>query len=142
MEIPDCEPPSTRKGIARWTNSVSHSKWECKYQVVYVPKCNTKTVYAEPRRHPSEAFRRVGAQGESRTEATPTAALSGSKPKAPGFAGDTYCRRPPTWPVRGAGVEFIDENNRPHRVSFRKRWPFWDLQWRDFTVTSLRGLGL
>jgi REP element-mobilizing transposase RayT len=25
--------------------SLSHSKWECKYHVVFVPKCRRKTLY-------------------------------------------------------------------------------------------------
>jgi REP element-mobilizing transposase RayT len=27
--------------------SLSHSKWECKYHVVFIPKCRRKTLYAE-----------------------------------------------------------------------------------------------
>jgi putative transposase len=30
--------------------SLSHSKWECKYYVVFIPKCRRKTLYAELRR--------------------------------------------------------------------------------------------
>jgi putative transposase len=25
--------------------SLSHSKWECKYHVVFIPKCRKKTLY-------------------------------------------------------------------------------------------------
>ena len=25
--------------------SLSHSKWECKYHVVFIPKCRRKTLY-------------------------------------------------------------------------------------------------
>src|SRR6266581_1105215 len=31
--------------------SLSHTKWECKYQVVFIPKCRRKTLYEELRRH-------------------------------------------------------------------------------------------
>ena len=31
--------------------SLSHSKWECKYHVVFIPKCRRKTLYLELRRH-------------------------------------------------------------------------------------------
>jgi REP element-mobilizing transposase RayT len=30
--------------------SLSHSKWECKYHVVFIPKCRRKTLYGELRR--------------------------------------------------------------------------------------------
>ena len=26
---------------------ISHSKWECKYHVVFIPKCRRKTLYGE-----------------------------------------------------------------------------------------------
>jgi REP element-mobilizing transposase RayT len=26
-------------------DSLSHSKWECKYHVVFIPKCRRKTLY-------------------------------------------------------------------------------------------------
>ena len=31
--------------------SLSHSKWECKYHVIFIPKCRRKTLYLELRRH-------------------------------------------------------------------------------------------
>ena len=48
--------------------SLSHSKWECKYHVVFIPKCRRKTLYAELRRHLGEVFRRLAEQKESRIE--------------------------------------------------------------------------
>jgi hypothetical protein len=30
--------------------SLSHTKWECKYHVVFIPKCRRKTLYGELRR--------------------------------------------------------------------------------------------
>src|ERR1700677_4626249 len=48
--------------------SLSHSKWECKYHVVFIPKCRRKTLYAELRRHLGEVFRKLAQQKESRIE--------------------------------------------------------------------------
>lgn len=48
--------------------SLSHSKWECKYHVVFIPKCRRKTLYGELRRHLGEVFRRLAEQKESRIE--------------------------------------------------------------------------
>ena len=48
--------------------SLSHSKWECKYHVVLIPKCRRKTLYVELRRHLGEVFRKLAEQKESRIE--------------------------------------------------------------------------
>ena len=48
--------------------SLSHSAWECKYHVVFIPKCRRKTMYGELRRHLGEVFRRLAEQKESRIE--------------------------------------------------------------------------
>ena len=48
--------------------SLSHSKWECKYHVVFIPKCRRRTLYEELRRHLGEVFRRLAEQKESRIE--------------------------------------------------------------------------
>src|ERR1700676_654313 len=48
--------------------SLNHSKWECKYHVVFIPKCRRKTLYAQLRRHLGEVFRRLAEQKESRIE--------------------------------------------------------------------------
>ena len=47
--------------------SLSHTKWECKYHVVFIPKCR-KTLYEELRRHLGEVFRKLAEQKESRIE--------------------------------------------------------------------------
>jgi putative transposase len=39
--------------------SLNHTKWECKYHVVFIPKCRRKTLYQELRRHLGEVFRRL-----------------------------------------------------------------------------------
>ena len=48
--------------------SLNHTAWECKYHVVFIPKCRRKTLYRELRKHLSEVFRRLAEQKESRIE--------------------------------------------------------------------------
>ena len=48
--------------------NLSHTKWECKYHVVFIPKCRRKTLYGELRRYLGEVFRRLAVQKESRIE--------------------------------------------------------------------------
>ena len=46
--------------------NLSHSKWECKYHVVFIPKYRRKTLYGELRQHLGEVFRKLAIQKESR----------------------------------------------------------------------------
>ena len=39
--------------------SQSHSKWECKYHVVFIPKCRRKVLYGNLRKHLGEVFRHL-----------------------------------------------------------------------------------
>jgi putative transposase len=48
--------------------SLSHTAWECKYHIVFIPKCRRKTLYGQLRVHLGEVFRRLAAQKESRVE--------------------------------------------------------------------------
>ncbi len=48
--------------------SLNHTKWECKYHVVFIPKCRRKVLYKELRRHLGEVFRQLAKQKESRIE--------------------------------------------------------------------------
>ena len=48
--------------------SLSHTKWECKYHVVFIPKCRRKVLYGELRRYLGEVFRKLAEQKESRIE--------------------------------------------------------------------------
>ena len=48
------------------SESLSHSKWECKYHVVFIPKCRRRTLYAQLRRHLGEVFRTLAEHKESR----------------------------------------------------------------------------
>ena len=45
--------------------SLSHTKWECKYHVVFIPKCRGKTLYQELRRHLGDVLRKLAEQTES-----------------------------------------------------------------------------
>ena len=44
--------------------SLSHSRWECKYHVVFIPKCRRKTLYARLRSHLGEMFRQLAQRKE------------------------------------------------------------------------------
>jgi REP element-mobilizing transposase RayT len=48
--------------------SLSHTTWDCKYRVVFIPKYRRKTLYQEQRRHLGEIFRRLALQKESKGE--------------------------------------------------------------------------
>ncbi len=48
--------------------SLNHTKWECKYHVVFIPKYRRKAIYGEIRRYLGEALRRLAEQRESRIE--------------------------------------------------------------------------
>jgi len=39
--------------------NLSHSKWECKYRVVFIPKFRRKVLYGELRKHLGEVFRKL-----------------------------------------------------------------------------------
>ncbi len=45
--------------------SLSHSVWDCKYHVVFIPKYRKKTLYGELRRRLGEVFRTLARQKES-----------------------------------------------------------------------------
>ena len=48
--------------------SLSHTKWECKYHIVFIPKCRRRTLYGQLRQHLGEVFRELARQKESRVE--------------------------------------------------------------------------
>ncbi len=47
---------------------LSRSAWECKYHVVFIPKCRRRTLYEPLRRHLGEVFRKLAPQKKSRIE--------------------------------------------------------------------------
>jgi putative transposase len=48
--------------------SLSHTRWECKYHVVFIPKYRRKVVFGQIRRELGEVFRRLAKQKESEVE--------------------------------------------------------------------------
>ena len=48
--------------------TLNHSKWECKYHVVFIPKYRRKALYGELRRYLGEVFRTLARQRESQIE--------------------------------------------------------------------------
>jgi putative transposase len=50
------------------TGSLSHTKWECKYHVVFIPKYRKRALYYELRQHLGELFRELAVQKECRIE--------------------------------------------------------------------------
>ena len=45
--------------------SLSHSRWECKYHVVFIPKSRRKALYATLRKYLGEVFSKLAQQKES-----------------------------------------------------------------------------
>ena len=79
--------------------SLSHTKWECKYHVVFIPKCRRRTLYLQLRQHLGEVFRRWAAQKESRIEEghlrsdhVPRMIAIPPKAEVRGVAGDRVCQ--------------------------------------------------
>ena len=48
--------------------SLSRTKWECKYHIVFIPKCRRKTLYGELCRHLGEVFRKLAVQKDAKIE--------------------------------------------------------------------------
>jgi putative transposase len=48
--------------------SLSHTKWECKYHVVFIPKYRRKVLYGQLRKHLGEVLRKLAEQKQSRIE--------------------------------------------------------------------------
>ena len=48
--------------------SLSHTKWECKYHVVFIPKYRRKVLYGELKQYLGPVFRQLAEQRESRVE--------------------------------------------------------------------------
>ena len=45
--------------------SLRHTCWECKYHVVFIPKCRRRTLYGQIRRELGRVFRELAQQKES-----------------------------------------------------------------------------
>jgi REP-associated tyrosine transposase len=48
--------------------ALSHTKWDCKYHVVFIPKYRRKALYGELRKHVGSVFRELANQKECRIE--------------------------------------------------------------------------
>jgi len=48
--------------------SLSHTKWDCKYHVIFIPKYRRRALYGQLRRHLGEVFRKLAEQKENRIE--------------------------------------------------------------------------
>jgi putative transposase len=46
--------------------SLCHTKWVCKYHIVWIPKCRKKTIYGAIRKELGEAIRELAHQRESK----------------------------------------------------------------------------
>ena len=44
---------------------MSHTAWDCKYHVIFIPKRRRRTLYGELRKHLGDVFRTLAAQKES-----------------------------------------------------------------------------
>ena len=52
----------------RQVGSLSHSRWECKYHVVFIPKYRRKALFGKIRRELGDVLRRLAEQRESGIE--------------------------------------------------------------------------
>src|SRR5438046_7078421 len=50
------------------SESLSHTRWECKYHIVFIPKCRRNVLCGQLRKHLGEGFRQLAGQKESRIE--------------------------------------------------------------------------
>ena len=48
------------------SQSLSHTRWECKYHVVWIPKYRKKAIYGDLRKYLGEILRELAEQKESR----------------------------------------------------------------------------
>jgi len=48
--------------------SLSHTKWDCKYHVVFIPKCRRNSLYGQLRQHLGEVFRELAGRKECQIE--------------------------------------------------------------------------
>ena len=49
-------------------DTLNHAKWECKYHLVFIPKCRRKALFGELRKHLGELFRQLAGQRECTIE--------------------------------------------------------------------------
>ena len=54
--------------MAETTESLSPTRWDCKYHIVFIPKCRRTVLYRELRKYLGEMFRNLAQQKEGRIE--------------------------------------------------------------------------
>jgi len=52
----------------RQVESLCHTRWECKYHIVFIPKCRRKTLFGQIRKELGDVFHRLARQKESLIE--------------------------------------------------------------------------
>ena len=52
----------------RQVESLCHTRWECKYHIVFIPKCRRKALFGQIRRELGDVFHRLARQKESLIE--------------------------------------------------------------------------
>ena len=52
----------------REVNSLNHTRWECKYHIVFIPKYRKKVLFGQIRKEMGEIFHRLARQKESLIE--------------------------------------------------------------------------
>ena len=70
MRTPSREPPKhyERERFLRHVGSLNHSRWECKYHVVFIPKYRKKAIFEQTRSDLGDVMRRLAEQKESQIE--------------------------------------------------------------------------
>ena len=57
-----------KETVVKSYESLNHTKWECKYHVVFIPKYRRKALYGELRKHLGEVLHDLAKQRESKIE--------------------------------------------------------------------------
>jgi len=52
----------------RQVNSLNHTRWECKYHIVFIPKYRRKILFGQIRKELGDVFHRLARQRESYIE--------------------------------------------------------------------------
>ena len=52
----------------RQVESLCHTRWECKYHIVFIPKCRRKALFGQIRKELGDVFHRLARQKESLIE--------------------------------------------------------------------------
>ena len=69
VRLPFVARPKARRRIdMRDYKSLSHTKWDCKYHVVFIPKYRKKVIYGDIRNHLGEMFHELAGYRECKIE--------------------------------------------------------------------------